>query len=241
MSEERMYGDRAELYDLIYHGKDYDAEVDRLAGILADAGIEPGARILDAACGTGEHLRRLAGRYDLTGLDRSGDMLAIARRKAPDIPLLEADLVDFRVDAPFDAVLCLFSSIGYLLGEERLRAAAACFARATRPGGLLVIEPWIAPGDFRSGQVFLQTHDSDDVKVARAAHSVAEGERSLIRFEWLVARSGQGLEHFGEEHECWLCPRETMRAVFEEEGFRTRFEEEGLMPGRGLLLGTRRG
>jgi len=235
-----MYGKRAELYDAIYHWKDYDAEVARLVELLTEAGVGPSSRVLDAACGTGEHLRRLTATYDVTGLDRSESMLAIARAKLPAVPFLLADLSRFRVDAPFDAVLCLFSSIGYLLGEEALRAAAASFGRATRPGGVLLVEPWIAPETFREGQVFLHTYDSDDLRIARASFSRIRGEHSVVEFRWLVARAGRGIEHFAEEHECWLCPRDRMLEAFERAGFETRFEESGLMKDRGLFVGRRR-
>jgi SAM-dependent methyltransferase len=236
-----MYGERADLYDRIYHWKDYDAEVARIVEILAGEGVGPGARVLDTACGTGEHLRRLSGSFDVTGLDLSDEMIAIARRKAPGVPFLRADLADFLLDPPCDAVLCLFSSIGYLLGEERLRAAAASLAQATRPGGVLVVEPWISPETFRPGHVHLHTYDTDDLKIARAAHSVVRGDRSIVEFHWLVARTGEGVEHFVEEHECWLCPRERMGEILDAAGFEIRFEEDGLMKDRGLFLGRRRG
>ena len=66
-----MYGDRAEFYDPIYHWKDYDAEATRLVELLDAADIGEWSRVLDAACGTGEHIRRLRDRYDMSGLDLS--------------------------------------------------------------------------------------------------------------------------------------------------------------------------
>jgi SAM-dependent methyltransferase len=235
-----MYGDHAELYDLIYHHKDYDAEVARLVELLGEEGVGESSRLLDAACGTGEHLRRLANRFDVTGLDLSEAMLAIARGKVPDAPLLRDDLESFRVDHPFDAVLCLFSSIGYLVGEDRLRAASDSFAKAVRPGGVLIVEPWIAPEQFRPGHAFLDTYSSDDVKIARASYSVVRDDISVIQFRWIVTRAGRGIESFEESHETWLCSRDRMAAIFEDAGFETRFEPDGLMRERGLFVGRKR-
>jgi ubiquinone/menaquinone biosynthesis C-methylase UbiE len=236
-----MYGDRAELYDLIYAWKDYAAEVAALRQLLASEGVQHGSRVLDVACGTGGHLEHLAETFQVAGLDASEAMLAIARRKVPRAELMHADMVDFGCEEPFDAVLCLFSAIGYLLDERQLRAAAGRFAAALEPGGVLVVEPWVAPEDFRAGAVHLHTYESDDLKLARASHSHLQRDVSVLDFDWLVARAQRGTEHFSETHRCWLCPRERMAAVFREAGFEVRFETAGLTDGRGVFVGRLKG
>ena len=68
----------------------------------------PGMRLLDAGCGVGLEAARLAEEHPdwhVTGLDRNGEMLEIARRRAPQVEWLEADLAD--LDLPpesFDAI-----------------------------------------------------------------------------------------------------------------------------------------
>ena len=78
MTLPRLYGDRAELYDLTYSWKDFAGEAEKLHALLAAEGVAEGARLLDAACGTGAHLAHLARWYDAAGLDLSGEMLAVA-------------------------------------------------------------------------------------------------------------------------------------------------------------------
>ena len=112
--EEAVYEARAELYDRIYSFKDYQSEVERLRAMLQAEGVADGARLLDAACGTGEHLLHLKRFFDVSGFDKNPAMLEVARQKVPDVPLWEADLRDFTVEAPMQAILCLFSSIGYV-------------------------------------------------------------------------------------------------------------------------------
>lgn len=68
----------------------------------------PGERILDAGCGTGDHLSRLCdARSRPLGLDFSRGMLRVAQRKAPAAALAQADLNgEFPVRRQcFDAVL----------------------------------------------------------------------------------------------------------------------------------------
>jgi daunosaminyl-N,N-dimethyltransferase/N-dimethyltransferase len=239
VSEHPLYGDRAELYDLIYAWKDYAAEAERLVGVLGDLGVAPGARVLEAACGTGAFLGPLAGRYRVTGFDRSEAMLAIARRKLPDVPVFVGDLETFEVEEPHDAVLCLFSSIGYLSDDAALRRAALRFARALRPGGAVVIEPWIERDDFVDGMAHLQTYDGEDRKIARASVSSVRGEYAVVAFRWLVVGPGGPIESFDEIHELRFVPHRRIVEIFADAGIRLRSRAEGLLPNRGLLVGNR--
>ncbi|MHC4860029.1 MAG: class I SAM-dependent DNA methyltransferase [Planctomycetota bacterium] len=237
MTDQALYGDRAELYDLIYHGKDYAAEAESLRTLLAEHGVADVASVLEAACGTGSHLAELHRWYRVSGFDLSEAVLDIARTKVPDVPLFVADMCDFEIEEPADAVLCLFSSIGYAVGEDRLSDAARAFARALRPGGVLVVEPWLTPEQYRTGFPNLQTYESDDLKLCRANVSRREGDLSILDFHWLVVPAGGEVEHVTERHVLQLYTREQMLAALEGAGFDVGYREEGLMPGRGLYVG----
>ena len=114
----------------------------RLAASLA--GVEPPADILDAPTGFGRHALPLAKLgFHVVGVDRSEVQLAEARRMAGDVEWprwMQADFRDLPLDAEsFDAVLCLFTSIGYR-GEEGDRQAFGEYFRVLRPGAVLVVE-----------------------------------------------------------------------------------------------------
>lgn len=240
MTEDGMYTTRAALYDRIYHWKDYASEATRLCALLDARGVGPGARVLEAACGTGQHLQNLRDRYALSGFDLNAGVLAIAREKLPGVPLFQADMRSFAVEAPYDALLCLFSSIGYLLDAADLRAAADAFARALRPGGTLVVEPWLTVEQWDTGRPGVQTYTAPDLAIARAFVSGRDGEISHFDMSWLVAPRGGPIEHFEERHAMWLCPRATMQAMFEAAGFEVAYDADGLGTGRGLFVGRRR-
>jgi trans-aconitate methyltransferase len=132
------YAAHAPYYDLIYAWKDYKAEADALIGLLAAEGIE-GGRLLDAGCGTGSHLAQLRDRFDVAGFDGEPGMLEVARRKLPDVRVWQADLTDFVVEQPYDAVICMFGAIGHVYPEDRMREAVRRLAAAVRPGGVLAL------------------------------------------------------------------------------------------------------
>jgi ubiquinone/menaquinone biosynthesis C-methylase UbiE len=138
-----------ELFDEIYLST-YPSrleEVDSAQEALAAArlaGVAPPAEILDAPAGFGRHSIPLAeAGYHVTGTDRSPVQLDEARRRtgAAEWPKwMEADFRELPFEnESFDAVLNLFSSIGYR-GEEGDRQMLGEFLRVLRPGAALVVE-----------------------------------------------------------------------------------------------------
>ncbi|HEX5227890.1 MAG TPA: methyltransferase domain-containing protein [Bryobacteraceae bacterium] len=98
---------------------------------------QPGERILDLGCGTGQLTAEIARRgAKVTGLDQSEDMLDEARKNFPEIPFLVGDAARFSFPEPFDAVF----SNAVLHWVKDAEGAAASMARALRPGGRLVVE-----------------------------------------------------------------------------------------------------
>ncbi|KFG77385.1 class I SAM-dependent methyltransferase [Streptomyces mutabilis] len=128
----------ARFAELAERGQDVHGEA-RLCATL----VPPGARVLDAGCGTGRVLIQLAQiGYDGVGVDQDASMLAVARRDAPRLTWLQADLADFDpaaagVGSGFDLVVAA-GNVFPLLTPGTEAAVAAGLAQALRPGGLLV-------------------------------------------------------------------------------------------------------
>lgn len=148
-----MFTLSAKYYDMIYSFKDYRGEAEKLAKIVQEKGSLSGRRLLDVACGSGHHMEYLKGWFDVEGLDLAPELLELARERLPDVPFHQADMADFALDRQFDAITCLFSSIGYLKTLERVRQAVGCWARHLAPGGVLLIEPWFTPENWHPGSV----------------------------------------------------------------------------------------
>lgn len=105
--------------------------------LAVEAVVQPGDRVLDACCGTGDlslEAEREGGR--VTGLDFSTEMLARARRKSDTVEWRQGDLLSLPFDdGSFDAATVGFGvrNVGDLeLGLRELR-------RVLRPGGRLAI------------------------------------------------------------------------------------------------------
>ncbi len=229
-----MFVESSELYDAIYHFKDYERECERLRALIDE--FVPGAgTILDVACGTGEHAKFLNSRYRVDGVDINENYLRTARNKNPSGTYTRADMTDFSLGRAYDVVTCLFSAIGYVKTVERLERAIACMAHHVRTGGALMVEPWLSPDQWHPGAQFLHAGQIGKDKVCRMSLSLREGNLSVILLHYLRGTPG-GIEHFSERLEFGLFTREEMTGAFESAGMEVRYDSEGLM-GRGLYIG----
>jgi SAM-dependent methyltransferase len=118
--------------------------------------LRPGDRVLDLACGSGDHARRLARRgLDVAGVDISPSLIAHCReqtlRVLASTPLRGGldetlrvsfevgDMRELAAEAEFDAVVMLSGSFGFF-DDAANRDVLARIARALKPGGRVLID-----------------------------------------------------------------------------------------------------
>lgn len=104
-------------------------------------------RILDCACGTGEDLLLFSSLgVDVAGSDLSEAMLALAKEKLAaagvEVPLVRTDFRELpkHFDEPFDAAVCLSTSLPHLHEDEEILKALDSMRSVLREGGLLVLD-----------------------------------------------------------------------------------------------------
>ncbi len=238
------YEQTATVYDAIYTKmKDYPAEARRVIELWeVFAGPETTLRsVLDVACGTGLHLEalRTMGIDDLTGFDLSEAQLAVAKSRLGSKFHLElADMTDFGMGRYYDLVTCLFSAVGHLPTFSALCQAIEAMASHLEPGGIVMIEPWIDPDDFREGHVGINVVDTPELKVLRMGTSTREGNLIHLELKHIVGRPGVAMEDFSETHQLMMFSKAEFEAAFSVAGLSCHFDEQGLM-GRGLYIGVK--
>jgi SAM-dependent methyltransferase len=113
--------------------------------VVERLGLEPGARVLDLACGHGRHAVELARRgFAVTGFDLSEPSLELARERAADqgveLELVRGDMRELSWEDEFDAVVNLFTAFGYFADAEDDARVLAAVVRALRPRGALLLD-----------------------------------------------------------------------------------------------------
>jgi SAM-dependent methyltransferase len=114
-------------------------------GLREMVSLQPGAAVLDLACGWGRHSIALArAGLRVTGLDLSETLLARARKRAKaasvEVELVRGDMREIARKEEFDAVVSLYSSLGYFLTDEDDLRVLRGARDALRPGGCFVLE-----------------------------------------------------------------------------------------------------
>ncbi len=157
----------ANIYDrMIAEDVDYGKICDFIENIFAERDIAP-VLIADIACGTGGVTLPLAARgYDMIGIDRSGEMLDIARKKDKNNNILFINQPIERLDlfGTVGAALCMTDGFNYILSDKQLISALTrlrtCFLDK---GGVLIF-------DIRSDYCLKTEHadktfvyDADDI------------------------------------------------------------------------------
>ncbi|MEU6263757.1 class I SAM-dependent DNA methyltransferase [Saccharopolyspora shandongensis] len=233
---------RADIYHDFYHGrgKDYRAEAALVRDLVRER-TPDAASLLDVACGTGAHLRELAGSFgEVVGIDLAPEMLAVAERQNPELQLHQGDMRDFRIDRRFDAVTCMFSSAGYLPTAADLDRAVQNLADHLAPGGALLLEPWWFPENFLPGWVGADVVTVDGRTIARVSHTVRQGGTSRMEVHYTVAAPDTGIEHFTDTHVMTLFDRETYETAFRRAGLTPEYVKHDLVA-PGIFVGTAEG
>lgn len=139
MMECRPYEAFAKTYDAWTAGF-WEHHAERLDDLLAPARAKPG-RALDLACGTGAGIAYLESRgFTPVGVDLEPEMIRVARQHLPHAELHVADLRQLPELGCFQAVICCFDSINYLLDADEWRALFRSVYDRLEPGGLFVFD-----------------------------------------------------------------------------------------------------
>ena len=109
---------------------------------LFERHLKRGMAILDLGVGGGRttpYLSSIAGDY--VGADYSEGMVAVCRKRFPNLEFRHCDATDMRqfTDDEFDAVVFSFNGIDYIRSDEARARCLSETARVLRPGGIFIV------------------------------------------------------------------------------------------------------
>ncbi len=134
----------AYLYDTLMEDVPYDGWVEWVTNLTQKYGVN-GKRLLDLACGTGElSIRFVKAGFDVTGIDLSEDMLAVAQAKADgngvSLPFYHQDMTELNGVGEFDIIGIFCDSLNYLPEKEDVQLTFARVYEHLKPGGLFLFD-----------------------------------------------------------------------------------------------------
>ena len=149
--------------------------------------------LLELGCGTGAILARLNTAAELTGLDLSPEMLAIAGRTVPGAHLILGDMSDFDLGRRFDVIICVFDSINLLMNVAAWASLMRCVHAHLADDGIFVLDVNTIGELRRLGDEFPWIYDFDggtaiiDVTFAEDDHGVGVSDWNIRVFEQVNA------------------------------------------------------
>jgi len=148
--------------------------------------------------------------------DINEEFVSIAQRKCPNLNFSVGDMRSFDLGKKYDAVICMFSSIGYLSELDDIVSALNCFREHLNPEGIIIIEPWFIPEAFHPGNIFTHQFEDEGMKGVRMGYSTVEGSMSVLNFEYLFGLNQQGIQRKSEIHHLRLTSRDEMLLCFKQ-------------------------
>jgi ubiquinone/menaquinone biosynthesis C-methylase UbiE len=138
-----IYDKLARYYDMTHKMHPYKAQTDFADMVFQKYG-NGGKRVIDVCCGTGGHARYMIEKgYDVTGIDLSQDMLAIAERKFRNNErkpsFIQKDVTKLDFDEEFDGAYC-FNAFFHMTTYGTVVESLKGIQRSLKEGGAFTFD-----------------------------------------------------------------------------------------------------
>jgi len=183
--------------------------------------------ILDLGCGTGEHLNALK-KFGVkgVGIDISPEMLDVAKKRYPTgVEFINKSFSTFDYYNEFDAILCLFGSMVYLLNDKDVDNFFWNTWRALKPGGIGIFELWHSTPVKKIKSRPL-THISrtkyEDIIIERERgfNIIEESKRTIVKVEYIYkVLSSNSSETYNDSHIMRAFTLDEISAFIKSNGF----------------------
>lgn len=196
----------ANLYDLVYQGKDYAGEVQFLGHIFNSATRNRvPTSVLDLGCGTGRHLEQFDSAIIKHGVDQSHSMIASAeKRRIPGAAFTQALVQDAHIGHQFDLVFSLFHVFSYQVMPPAAIGMLRTIGRHLQLGGVAIFDFWHRPAWDKSPPETRVTHRSRGslslVRISEPNIDITAGVVALDITMFVTNDSGGQFSHVRENH-----------------------------------------
>ena len=135
------YSRLATAYDKILEHVDYQEWYNYIRAIMTRYVEEP-KTVVELGCGTGRFGAKFsADGYMIYGVDRSIDMLCVAKARAfKNFRLICSDIMDFALARPVDFIFAVHDTMNYLMKKSDVRRALRCVRGVMHSGSIFMFD-----------------------------------------------------------------------------------------------------
>ncbi len=219
----------SKYYDQLYYDKDYNAETDYLVNLIKKYNADAN-RIVDLGCGTGKHAKLLAKRgYDLSGVDLSEEMIAIARKDS-DLEFILDDIATFKLEKKFDVALSIFHVFSYLTENEILLQAFLNINLHLKENGIFIVDVWHTPAvHSQIPEARTKIFENDKIKIVRKAEPVVDSLNNTVDVKYelnVLDKETLTTENIIENHHIRHFSKPEIELLGKYTGFKILHSEE---------------
>lgn len=197
----------------------YEEEAGYFVKVLQENAQSEMKTLLHLGCGAGGYDFILKRFFQVTGVDISPEMLAIARQTNPEVTYVQGDMRDIQLSACFDVAI-VPDAIDYMVTLPELKSAIAVANRHLKPGGLLAIVGKTREEFWDNNFCYSGKNDEVEITIFENNYIVPDYpsnsyEATLI---YLIRQQGEQTIH---------CDRHLL-GLFGESDWLSAFQEAGL-------------
>jgi len=212
------YSRLAQIYDHVMRHVDYAHWANYVGSLFKRHRAKP-TRVLDLACGTGNLAVELYRQgYLVTGADGCREMLSVGETKVRHlgyaIDFFHRNLLNLRDLPTFDAALCLYDSMNYMMTLEDMGKALVQVHRTVAPGGLFVFDICTESNSLRHFSNMTEEDFGDGFSYVR--HSYFADGIQYNKFNIFFEKTGEMVE---ELHSQRIYPLKDIEAVLQASPF----------------------
>lgn len=220
LDQRRLYGDLAWTWPIISPKEDYVQEAEEICQTIYKHAQIAVKRLLHLGCGGGHLDFTLKKHLDVTSVDLSQDMLALAAALNPEVSYQQGDMRSVRLQERFDAVL-IADSIDYMLTEADLRAAFETAWMHLKPGGVFYTYAEETRERFVQNDTYHSNHAQGDIEITfiENVYNPDPADSSYeMTFVYLIRRQGR-LQVKTDRHLGGLFSLQTWLDLLQDVGF----------------------
>lgn len=220
--KEKLYNELAKYYDL-FNFNDYQKQADFITSLINKYYIKKTLKrqkILDLACGTGEHIKLLNNNFLVEGADLNIGMIKIARKKNPKAIIKKRDLQQLQLpNTHYDVIICLSGSIQYILSSKKLLLAFKTIYRSLKKDGLFIFDLYYCKDKWIEGYVGVRTIVQDNLQIAEIFKSRSISNISYYNPIYLIQDHDKN-QFFIDDHKIYLYKIKEAENILKRAGFK---------------------
>jgi len=223
----------APIYDRIMAHVEYDKWAGFIAEILREETDWP-PKVLELACGTGIMAEKLAGfGLQVTGYDRSPAMIEQAKKREIKDKLVfrTGDFASFpqdEKDEKFDAVICLYDSINYLMDYAEVVGLMSRVAGVLNPRGVFIFDICTRHNSYTNFRGFVDEGEIGSYYYFR--HSNYSPKTHIHSNDFLLYDRSDSTVQYREHHEQYIYSVKQIQNAVKAAGLKLEMKYDDIYP-----------